>query len=106
MAADCPAETLGRFPAKDPGDVLDYLFDFTNLLDSAEQITALNAVTVEPSGVLTVDSSGIVTGGKKIQVVLSSGTAGVDYVVSVNVTTDNATPRTFERSGIVPVEEQ
>ncbi len=105
--ADCPSTSHHRFPAKDPGERLDYLYDFTELLESGETLTALNSTTVSPTGVMTVEASGIVAASKKVQVILSGGTAGQDYVVSVNVTTSAGGPptRIFERSAIVPVEE-
>lgn len=105
--ADCPSTSHYRFPVKDPGERLDYLYDFTELLESAETLTVLNSTVVEPSGEMTVDASAIVAASKKVQVILSGGVAGRDYVVSVNVTTSAGGPptRIFERSAIVPVEE-
>ena len=54
---------------------------------------------------LAIDSSGIVAGGKIITLQISDGLACNQYTVTVNVTTDAATPRTFERSCILPVED-
>ena len=94
---------------KDPGEVLDYTWDFTNLLESAEKITAINSATITPisaTSPLTVDSSAIDVSGKKVTVWFSDGENCAQYTVAVNVTTDAFTPRTFERSLIVPVEDR
>ncbi len=103
MAAD-----IHKFPCKDPGEILDYSWDFINLLETAEQITTINTTVIEgPVTVppLVIDSSGIVTGGKIITLQISGGLACNQYTVTINVTTDAATPRTFERSCILPVED-
>jgi hypothetical protein len=102
------ADTVHSLDAKDPGEVLDYTWDFTNLLEAAEEIDAINSVTVTPvtSPPLTVDSQGIDAGGKKVTVYLSSGVVCTKYTVSINVTTDASTARVFERSCIIPVEDR
>lgn len=104
MTANCSAKTLARFPEKDPGERLDYLFDFTALLGTTEQITT-HAVTVDPSGEITVDASSIVSGGKKVQAIMSGGTAGREYIITVNGQTDQGGPptRIFERSAILAI---
>ena len=105
------AETpdLHRFPAKDPDEVLDYTYDFTELLQAAEKVASIDAVTVLPttSPPLVVDSSGIVgPADKEVTVFLSGGENCAEYVVSVLITTDAGTPRTFERTCILPVQER
>lgn len=102
------AETppIHEFPAKDPQEVLDYTYDFTDLLATGEKITSIAAVTIDQTTVppLVEDSSGIVTpANKQVTVFLSGGLECNQYLVSVRVVTDAATPRTFERSCILPV---
>ena len=100
--------TVPTLDPKDPAETLDYTWDFTNLLESAEQITAINSVTVTPVTTipLAVASSGIDGTGKKVTVWFSGGEACAQYTVAVNVTTNASTPRTFERSLNVPVEDR
>jgi hypothetical protein len=100
---------LHTFPVKDPGDSLDYSWDFTNLLESAEMISAINSATVvgpTTAPPLNIVSSGIVSGGKIVTLQIDGGVSCNKYTVTVNVTTDAGTPRTFERSCILPVDDR
>ena len=81
---------LDNFP-HDPDAVLDYAFDWSDWLESAETISS-HEVTVE-SGITKdsdSESDGIVT------VWLSGGTHGEDYIVACEISTSLG--RTDERS--------
>lgn len=102
-------DPIHKFPPKDPGERLAYTWDFTNLLATVELISTINSVVIEPAtGILLVnEGSAIVAGNKKITVVLSGGKDCIEYIVSVNVTTDTGAPANiFERSCIVRVEDR
>lgn len=76
---------------KDPAAVLDYVFNWSDWLESGETISS-HVVTVDTG--LTKDSdsesSGVVT------IWLSGGTHGTDYIVACEITTNLG--RTDERS--------
>lgn len=101
---------IAVFPAKDPAESLNYTWDFTDLLTATEQIITINSVVITPTTTtpLTTPSSGIVTGGKKVSVILAGGEACKQYTISVNVTTDQPAGNVniFERSCILPVEDR
>lgn len=69
---------------KDPDDVKDWFWDWSDWLSSGDSI-ASKAVSADPG--ITVDSSEIQDDG--VAVVLSGGTAGTTYDVSVKITTTN-----------------
>lgn len=100
--------TIPTLDPKDPDEVLDYTWDFTLLLETAESIASIDATTVSPTTTtpLVVDSSAVTGSGKKVTLWLSGGEKCNQYAVAVKVTTDATTPRTFERSCIIPVEER
>ena len=103
---------------KDPSAVLDYKFDWKALttgsgtsdwLGATETIVALGvAITVTPvtTSPLTVDSSSRTDANTSITVWLSGGLAGTEYRVGCAMVTDNATPRTDERTMKIKVEER
>jgi len=79
---------------KDADERLDYLLDFTDLLQSGEVIASH---TVIASDAAVLHSS--VLGTKAVTVWLHAGTPGQSYTVTVRVTTNSApTARIFERS--------
>ena len=79
---------------KDSDAVLDYVFDWSDWLESAETISS-HVITVDTG--LTKDSdsesSGLVT------IWLSGGTAGTDYTVACKIVTSLS--RTDERSVLI-----
>ena len=79
---------------KDPDSILDYAFDWSDWLESAETISS-HVITVDTG--LTKDSdsesSGLVT------IWLSGGTAGTDYTVACKIVTSLS--RTDERSVLI-----
>jgi hypothetical protein len=87
---------------KDPDAILDFLFDWSDWLNTGESI-ASHTITISGTG-LTLDSSsensGIVTAW------LSGGTSGIVYSVTCNIVTDNATPRTDERTMKIRIQER
>ena len=85
--------------SKDPSDVIDYTFDFTQLL----QADTISTATVTATDV-TIDSSSV--SGNKVTMFVSGGTAGNTGVIKTTIVTTNATPRTFERSFKVKVEQK
>ncbi len=87
---------------KDPSAVLDYGIDWSDWLESGESI-ATSTWTVTPSG-LTVDSE--TEDADSTLIWLSGGTAGVSYDVTNKIVTDNATPRTDERTIRIHVKER
>lgn len=91
-----------NWPAKDPGDVLDYILDIGPALvgNDADSIATLD-VTVSPSepGDLTTES--MTTDGSQIILWLSSGQAGTVYNITFNITTGNG--RALLRTILLPV---
>ncbi len=84
---------------KDPSDVLDYTLDYTSLLQS----DGIASITVTATNV-TIDSSSF--SGKVVTIFVSSGQDGSTGVVTTKIVTTNATPRTYERSFRIKVEDR
>lgn len=104
------APAIHEFPAKDPGEVLDYAIDFVNLLASGENLTGTPTVAITPTG--AVDDLAVVAGtinivGTAVVFFLEDGVPGRTYTVTVGVDTDAApTARRFERSCLLPVKDR
>ena len=84
---------------KDPDAILDYVFDWSDWLQSDETINS-KTITV-PTGITLeseAESGGLVT------VWLSGGTAGTNYIVACKITTSSA--RTDERSMRIMVQDR
>jgi hypothetical protein len=99
-AASVP--TLLSWPAKDPGDTLDYQLDIEPALVGNEGDTIDSVdINVDPSqpGDLSLDN--IAADGYKIVIWLSSGQAGVTYNVTVKAAL--ASGRTIQRTILLPV---
>jgi hypothetical protein len=90
------------WPAKDPGDVLDYILDIGPAIvgNDSDSITGLS-VTVSPSdpGDLIVQST--TADGSRAILWLSKGQAGTIYTVTFGITTING--RSLQRSILLPV---
>ena len=82
---------------KDPSDVVDYTMDFKQLLQSDTISTATVTATE-----VTIDSSSV--SGNSVIFFVSGGTNGNTGVITIKIVTTNATPRTFERSFSIKVE--
>jgi len=78
---------LGRF-TKQPGETLDYDIDFTEWFTGRSDAPASYEVVVD-TGITKVTDS---RNGNVVKVVLSGGTSGVKYKVTVKLTTTAATP--------------
>lgn len=82
-------DNTGFFIRKDPESVMDYFIDYSTFLESGDSISS--QTTTADTG-LTVDSSAIESGNKKIKHILSGGTAGTTYDVKTTaVTADGLT---------------
>ena len=98
---------------KDPAAVLEYTFDWASLtngsggttdwLASGETITARTVTVPAAPATLVLDSESLTDGNTSVTAWLSAGTDGVDYPVVCQITTDNATPRTDERTMTIKV---
>ena len=84
---------------KDPSDVIDYVWDFGQLL----QDDTISTATVTATNV-TIDSSSVL--GNIVTIWVSGGTAGNTGSVEVTIVTTNATPRTFQRSFRIEMEQK
>jgi hypothetical protein len=92
------------WPAKDPGDVLDYAIDATSLLagDTSDRIATVS-VTVAPNAGPSDLRPGRAIGDGNIAVLwFSSGQPGTTYSVQVQVGTLNG--RVFGRTVLLPVQ--
>lgn len=96
-----PAAPLA-WPPKDPGDTLDYVFDIAPALTAnpGDGISALN-VTISPDQPGDLDLASASVDGARAVLWLTGGQAGVNYTVTVNVTTGGG--RTLARSIALPV---
>lgn len=82
---------------KDPSDVIDFPVDFSPLLQSDTISTATIAGTN-----VTIDSSSV--SGNVVTIWVSGGSNGATGEVKMTIVTSNATPRTFERTFKIKVE--
>lgn len=89
---------LGRF-TKQPDEALDYTVDFSDWFSTRGDAPSSYVVVVEDGLTLDGDSRA----GEVVTVVLSGGTSGASYKVTVRLTTDAATPITKEADFIVKV---
>jgi hypothetical protein len=90
------------WPAKDPGDVLDYEFDISPALAGNEKDTiATISVTIQPSAIgdLTLNSSA--ADGSVVVLWLAGGQVGTVYSVQVSIGTTAG--RTIGRAIYLPV---
>lgn len=95
-----PAGVQFKFSSeKDPSDVFDYDMDWKQRL----QTDTINTATVTGERV-TIDSSSV--SGNIVNFFISGGTDGTIGTVTIKVVTSNATPRTFELSFNVRVNEK
>jgi uncharacterized phiE125 gp8 family phage protein len=88
------------WPAKRPGAVLDYRFDWSAALAEGETLVAAN---VTATGV-TIDAQSHDATGVTLKV--SGGTLGVPGVLVCSVTTNSVPARTDEETAILPIGEE
>ncbi len=86
-------------PDKDPSDVIDYEINWTPLLQS----DGIASITIAGKNV-TIDSSSFT--GKFVTIFVSGGTDGNIGTVTMTIVTTNSTPRTYERSFPIKIEEK
>ncbi len=90
------------WPAKDPGDVLDYEIDLSPAMDGSEgDRLATVDVTIAPGGDGGVTLSDSAADGMRVVLWLAGGQANVVYSVQIRVTT--ALGRTLSRAVLLPV---
>lgn len=91
-----------NWPAKDPGDVLDYILDIAPAItgNDGDSVATLD-VAISPSapGDVTIQSS--TTDGTRIILWLAGGQAGTVYTITFSITTTNG--RSLQRSILLPV---
>lgn len=96
--------------AKDPSDIKDYDIDWADVL-TGESETALTSSTwsaSDPAGLTVLAAPPYLPSivGTKCIVWVSGGTAGTKYTLTNTVVTAGATPRTHQKSIIIPCGQQ
>ena len=96
-----PAPPL-NWPAKDPGDVLDYILDIGPAIvgNDGDGIAAVT-VTVAPSSSGDLELQSTTADGSRIVLWLSGGQAGTVYTITFLITTING--RSLQRTVLLPV---
>lgn len=91
-----------NWPTKDPGDVLDYVFDASPALigNPGDTIETLD-VTISPNNPGDVVLKSAAADGSSVVLWLSSGQSGSVYVVTIIIGTSSG--RTLQRSILLPV---
>jgi hypothetical protein len=96
------APAMLSWPAKDPGDILDYQLDIEPALVGNEGDTIESVdVEVDPSQPGDLALNNVAADGYRIVIWLSSGQVGVIYNVTVKTTL--ASGRTLQRTVLLPV---
>lgn len=93
---------------KDPSDVKDYAIEWADVL-TGEGETALATATwstSSPTGLTVASSPAPSIVGTQAVVWVSGGTAGVRYTLTCTVVTAGATPRTHQRSIVIPCQDR
>ena len=84
--------TANQRLCKQPAEKRKFTMDFTNILGTEELITQITTVSSEKEGGyltdLSITSTGIATGSKKVTMFIESGTLGNTYRIETLVTTD------------------
>lgn len=84
---------------KDPDEVLDYMWDWSNLLAEEETI---ESVTITSSEGITVDSN--TNTDTTVTVWISGGTIGNHYLIDCKIVTSSS--RTFDRDILIYVKDK
>ena len=84
---------------KDPADIVDYELDFNALLET-DTIASITSVVADN---VTVDSFSF--SGNIVTIFVSGGDAETTAIVTTTIMTTNSTPRTYERSFKIRVQE-
>ena len=104
---------MRRLPRKDPGDILDYTFDYSDELKSGETLDTVSAFTILPpsgsagAGDITEEVAAAIDGtATSVVVWLEGGNAGTVYTVHTSLLTTGVTPvRTIDRDWFLLVED-
>lgn len=88
-----------RFPSKDPNEVLDYVLDWSDRLDTGDTISTSTWSIVTSSPALVIDSESETT--TTATVWLSAGTVDVDYELLNRVVT--AAGRTMDQTVFIRI---
>jgi hypothetical protein len=91
-----------NWPTKDPGDILDYIFDIGPAIvgNDGDSIATLDVASMPANpGDLVIRSS--TTDGSRIILWLAEGQAGTVYTLTFDITTVNG--RSLQRSVLLPV---
>ena len=93
------------WPAKDPGDVLDFALDATAALagDTTDRIAAVGVAIVPQASGADLQLGHAVADGAVAVLWLASGQAGTVYAVQVTMSTQNG--RTIGRTVLLPVQQ-
>jgi len=87
---------------KQPREVIDFDVDYTTALANRPSILQSATSEVTPAG-LTLTSTAVYTNANKVKVIVSGGTSGTTYKVTVLTTTNDGL--TYEDEANVIVEE-
>lgn len=96
----------GTSVIKDPHAIRMYQWDWDELLSSGTEIATATVVVSGSDNGLTATQVTRVSGNRKVNVLLSAGTLGVDYTVTCRIVTNEAPAQTEDRSIIVRVAQQ
>lgn len=90
------------WPAKDPGDTLDYLLDIGPAIvgNDGDAISIAN-ISLAPNNPGDLNLNSTTADGSRIILWLSGGQAGTVYTVTFSITTVNG--RSLQRSVLIPV---
>jgi hypothetical protein len=91
-----------NWPTKDPGDVLDYIFDIAPAIvgNDGDGIATLD-VSLAPSNPGDLSVRSMTTDGSRVILWLSEGQGGIIYTITFTITTING--RALQRSVLLPV---
>ena len=88
-------------PQKDPESILDYSIDWTNKLQSSENISTSEWVSETEDATLITDTST----SKTTTLWVSGGTSGTMNVIKNTIETNSTPQRTFVERIYIPVKE-
>lgn len=91
-----------RWPAAEPGDVLDYSLDMAGLMADAGDFIVSASVSARPSGVGELQVNTVVVSGTLVTAWLSGGVPGRSYTVKCDIAT--LAGRTFEVLVALPID--
>jgi uncharacterized phiE125 gp8 family phage protein len=88
------------WPSKSPGEIEDFTFDFTSVLQQNESIATADVTATGVSIASATHANGLVT------VNISAGVLGATGIISCSITTDSAPARTYAETAILPIGEE